>query len=126
MWIMLNDSFFSIVKKDCADDELRVYARRPNDIQQTFGEIQVQENPDNDYRYSAIVKKTLVNKALNERINTIDYGDFEESIQGNDLQRAYSGVWRDMEGIQVGGAFACHQKRSRLLGNSSYRLKKSS
>lgn len=120
MWIMLNDCFFSIVKKDCAEDELLVYARRSNDIQHVFGEVPVKEHPDNDYRYSAIIKKAVINKAINARINAIDYSEFEETIQGTDLQKAYAGVWGNMEGIQIGGAFARHQKRNKLLGGGGY------
>jgi hypothetical protein len=36
-WIMLNNAFFSIVKKDCPVDHLLVRARRPGDIGESSG-----------------------------------------------------------------------------------------
>ena len=41
MWIMLSDSFLSIVHKDCAQDELLVRARRPSDIESVFPDAKV-------------------------------------------------------------------------------------
>ncbi|MBO4789837.1 MAG: hypothetical protein J5492_02360 [Oxalobacter sp.] len=120
MWIMLNDGFLSIIKKDCAPDELLVQARRPGDIERVFPQVVVQETLENDYRYQAAVKKSLVMEAISKRIEAIDYPDFTESVEGGDLLNAYMEVWGDMENIQVGGACNRHVKRNQLLGGGGY------
>ncbi len=120
MWIMLNSGFLSIIKKDCADDELLVQARRTGDIERVFPQAVVQETPDNDYRYQAVVKKAKVMEALSNCIASIDYPDFIESVDGTDLLNAYMEVWGDMENIQVGGSCNRHAKRNRLLGGGGY------
>ena len=120
MWMMLNDGFLSIIKKDCADDELLVQARRAGDIERIFPQAAVQETLDNDYRYQAAVKKAAVMAAISSRIDAIDYPDFMESVEGNDLLNAYMEVWGDMENIQIGGSCNRHVKRNRMLGGGGY------
>ena len=120
MWIMLKDGFLSILKKDCAEDELLVQARRAGDIERVFPQAVVQEMPDNDYRYQAIVKKAGVMEAIGNCIGAIDYPDFMESVEGNDLLNAYMEVWDDMEKIQIGGSRNRHAKRNQLLGGGGY------
>ncbi len=120
MWMMLNDGFLSIIKKDCAEDELLVQARRAGDIERVFPQAVVQETLDNDYRYQAAVKKRVVMEAVSSRIDAIDYPDFMESVEGNDLVNAYMEVWGDMENIQIGGSRNRHAKRNWMLGGGGY------
>ena len=120
MWIMLADGFLSIIKKDCAADELLVMARRKGDIERVFPDVVSQETPDNDYRYQAAVKKTVVMEAVSRRIDAVDYPDFIESVESPDLLNAYMEVWGDMENIQVGGSCNRHAKRNRMLGGGGY------
>ncbi|MGN0918821.1 MAG: hypothetical protein ACI4NO_06730 [Oxalobacter sp.] len=120
MWLMLNDGFLSIIKKDCAGDELLVQARRAGDIERVFPQTVPIETPDNDYRYQAVVKKASVMDAISSRIESISYPDFIESVDEPDLINAYMEVWGDMENIQVGGSCNRHVRRNRLLGGGGY------
>src|SRR5216683_7097861 len=51
MWIMTNDSYLSIVSKDCGPAELLVRARRAGDIEKVFPEAKVTRNTNSDYLY---------------------------------------------------------------------------
>ena len=44
MWIMMNNSFLSIVSKDCGPAELLVRARRAGDIERVFPDAKVTRN----------------------------------------------------------------------------------
>ena len=105
MWIMMNNCFFSIVKKDCADDELLVRARREGDIESVFPNAAVKRTIRNDYRYRAVLKRDIVMLAIASRIGGIDYGNFKNTVHDRKLHDAYMHVWGDMEKIQDGGAY---------------------
>ena len=44
MWIMTNNSYLSIVSKDCGPAELLVRARRAGDIEKVFPDAKVTRN----------------------------------------------------------------------------------
>lgn len=111
MWIMLSDCFFSIVHKDCGQDELLVRARRPGDIEKVFPDALVKETPGNDYRYRAVIKRADVCRAINEKINNLNYPNFKDTCYEDDLHNAYLGVWRNMEKIQPGGAYGLRTRK---------------
>lgn len=102
MWIMLNDAFFSIVKKDCARDELLVRARRPGDIEKVFPEAKgrVVENRRSDYAYRAVVKTHVVKTAIDGEINRINYDNFKDTVGDDALHDAYMAVWLAMSKLQ--------------------------
>lgn len=105
MWVMLSDSFLSIVSKDCADDELLVRARRPGDIENVFPDAVVTESVRNDYRYRAVVKREVVTAALAAEVDRIRYDNFKNSVANDDLHSAYSSVWGVMGRLQPGGPY---------------------
>ena len=75
MWIMLNDSFLSIDKKDCPPGSLW-------DIARVFGRGgKVKRSPDSDYLYRAILKIEDVKMAMNRAAENIDYENFKESVK---------------------------------------------
>jgi hypothetical protein len=53
MWIMTNNSYLSIVSKDCGPAELLVRARRTGDIEKVFPDAKVTRNTMRDYLYRA-------------------------------------------------------------------------
>lgn len=105
MWIMMNDAFFSIVHKNCAEDELLVRARREGDIEKVFPEAEVKETKRNDYRFRAVLKRERVIEAVGNSLRKVNYGNFKDSVQDITLHNAYMNVWSDMERIQQGGAY---------------------
>ncbi len=104
MWIMLNDAFLSIVKKDCARDELLVRARRPGDIEKVFPEMKgrVVTNTRSDYAYRAVVKTHVVKTAIDGEVNRVTYPNFKDSVAKDDeaLHDAYMAVWLAMSKLQ--------------------------
>ena len=94
MWIMLNDSFLSIDKKDCPPGSLW-------DIARVFGRgVKVKRSPDSDYLYRAILKIEDVKMAMNRAAENIDYENFKESVKDYDLHLAYMRVWSAMSEVQ--------------------------
>lgn len=102
MWIMLNDAFFSVVKKDCARDELLVRARRPGDLEKVFPEAKVTRSTKSDYAYRATIKTYVLKAALDVEINRINYSNFKDSVSMDDepLHNAYMAVWQAMSKVQ--------------------------
>src|SRR5712691_2356795 len=100
MWIMTNNSYLSIVSKDCGPAELLVRARRAGDIGKVFPNAKVTLQTDSDYLYRAILPRDVVKQALAAMIDLIDYPNFKDSVEERALHDAYVSVWSEMEGIQ--------------------------
>ena len=102
MWIMLRDSFLSIVKKDCKDGELLVRSRRAGDIRRVFGrKVKVTGSLDSDYLYRAVIPKHDVQDAMLAETDSIDYGNFKDSVKDHELHMAYLRVWTAMAALQT-------------------------
>jgi len=103
MWIMLNDAFLSIVKKDVRDDELLVRARRLGDIEKVFGrDVVVTRSTDSDYLFRAAIKRDAVVRAIQNEVLRIDYGNFKDSVAETELHDAYLSV---AEALRHAGAY---------------------
>src|SRR3954447_18074404 len=100
MWIMMNNSYLSIVSKDCGPAELLVRARRANDIEKVFPKATVTRRTDSDYLYRAVVPRDVVKQALAAMIDLIDYPNFKDSVEDGPLHAAYVSVWCAMAGLQ--------------------------
>lgn len=105
MWICLNDSFLSIVAKDCAPDELLVRARRKGDIDKIFPGARVVTSKTTDYRWRAVVKRKRVADALAGEVSRINYDNFKDSVSNKRLHDAYLRVWTAMADLQPGNTF---------------------
>ncbi len=100
MWIMTNNSYLSIVSKDCGPAELLVRARRAGDIEKVFPEAKVTRNTNSDYLYRAVLPRDVMKQALAAMIDHIDYPNFKDSVEDRSLHAAYVGVWCAMAGLQ--------------------------
>lgn len=100
MWLMLNTAFVSIVKKDCAADELMIRARRKGDIERIFPDAKVTRYTKSDYLYRAPVKTSVVIEAMKREVEAIDYSNFKDSVDDKDLHDAYLDVWHVMAETQ--------------------------
>jgi len=100
MWIMMNNSFLSIVSKDCGPAELLVRARRAGDIERLFPCAKVTRNTNSDYLYRAVLPRDAVKQALAAMIDDIDYPNFKDSVEESSLHAAYVSVWCAMAGLQ--------------------------
>src|ERR1700745_2748232 len=100
MWIMTNNSYLSIVSKDCGPAELLVRARRAGDIEKVFPNAKVTRQTDSDYLYRAILPRDVVKEALAAMIDLIDCPNFKDSVEDRSLHAAYVSVWGAMAGLQ--------------------------
>ena len=100
MWIMMNNSYLSIVSKDCGPTELLVRARRAGDIERVFPNAEVTRHTNSDYLYRAVLPRDAVKQALAAMIDQIDYPNFKDSVEDRSLHAAYVGVWCAMAGLQ--------------------------
>jgi hypothetical protein len=100
MWIMTNNSYLSLVSKDCGPAELLVRARRAGDIENVFPDAKVTRSTNRDYLYRAVLPRDVVKQALAAMIDHIDYPNFKDSVEDRSLHAAYVGVWCAMAGLQ--------------------------
>jgi hypothetical protein len=104
MWLCLNDSFLSIVDKDCNHDCLLVRARRKGDIERVFGKVAVPLvafTPKADYAYRAVLHRDLVKAAMIREVDRICYPNFKNTVQDEDLHSAYLSIWSVMYRVQA-------------------------
>src|SRR5258708_38267104 len=99
MWIMTNNSYLSIVSKDCGPAELLVRARRAGDIEKVFPNAKVTRQTNSDYLYRAILPRDEVKQALAAMIDLIDYPNFQNSVEDRSLHAAYVRVWSAIAGL---------------------------
>ena len=102
MWIVMNDSYFSIVKNRNRKDSLIVKARIKGDIERIFPKANVRENMGTDYKYRAFLPKWVVSKAIKKSIEHIDYDNFKDSVPLEDATRhdVYFDVWLTLLKLQ--------------------------
>lgn len=61
----------------------------------------IKEDPDADYRFRIWMKKERFISILTERINSIDYNNFKNSVEDDELHHAYMDIWHRMYQLQV-------------------------
>ena len=104
MWIVMNNSFLSIVKDRDKKDRLLVRARVEGDIERVFPKAKVKTNLGSDYKYRAFIPKCIVSKAIKKSIENIDYDNFKNSVPLDDSFRhdVYLEVWSKLLALQHG------------------------
>jgi len=102
MWILMNSSYFSIVKNKNKKDSLLVRARIKGDIEKVFPKANVIEGAGTDYKYRTFLPKWVVSKAIKKSIEHIDYDNFKDSIPLDDTVRydVYCDVWLTLLALQ--------------------------
>jgi hypothetical protein len=100
MWLCLQDSFLSIVAKDCGPTELLVRARRAGDIAKVFPDARVIKSTNTDYAFRAVLPRSVVKAAIASQIDDINYGNFKNSVEDTSMHAAYVSVWCAMAGLQ--------------------------
>ena len=103
MWIMMNNSFLSVVKNINQPDELLVRSRVDGDIQKIFPGAKVVADVGTDYKYRSSIDKEIVSKAIEKEIKNIDYDNFKNSISFEDKKRhdIYFDVWIKLRELQI-------------------------
>jgi hypothetical protein len=102
MWVLMNNSYFSIVKNKNKKDSLIVRARIKGDIEEIFPSANVLEDIGTDYKYRTFLPKWVVSKAIKKSVENIDYDNFKDSIPFTDNIRhdVYFNVWLTLLALQ--------------------------
>lgn len=93
MWVLLNDSFLSIVAHRSKHNVLLVRARRADDIRAVFPKAKVRHDVGTDYEVRAEVKQREVERAMVAEVRRIDYDNFKNSVVEQDRHDIYLAVW---------------------------------
>ena len=103
MWVMLNNSFLSVVENRNNKNELLVRARIKGDIENIFNDVKTFEDEKADYKYRAFIPRDLVEKVIASQVASINYANFKGSISLDDemRHRAYMRVWSEMYKVQA-------------------------
>lgn len=112
MWVMLNNSFLSIVDPEAdyhgkggpVGDKLLVRARLAGDIEAVFPGAAVKETPERDYRFRAMIDRGEVAEAMAQKVRGIHYSNFKGSVKDHARHDAYADVWGIMYRLQKWGA----------------------
>lgn len=100
MWIMLRNSFISVVADRNSTENLLVRARVEGHIQEIFPEAIVFTDDSADYRYRTLLPRGRVAAAIAKSLENIDYDNFKESVTSQPLHMAYFQVWLQMKLLQ--------------------------
>mgnify|MGYP003661265367 CR=1 FL=1 len=95
MWIVMNNSFVSVVQDRNFKDGVVVRARFPGDLDALFPEFKnnIIESANSDYRFRLFLNKTRVKDRISEKIMGINYDNFKNSVKENWRHDAYLKVW---------------------------------
>lgn len=108
MWVFTVEGFYSVVKKDCAEDEVLVRSRQRADLVR-LGEklslkVQIQEKAGTDYRFRTVLKKEQWAEYLADAALSLDYPNFKATVPKQDFRRheAYLRCWEALFEWQEG------------------------
>lgn len=98
MWVFLNDAFVSVVRdtRDASGQRLLVRARRRADLERFLRPhcvFRIEWTEDADYRWRASVPRAAVMAALAERVDSLDYPNFKDSVWDKERAGVYMRVW---------------------------------
>ena len=99
MWVFTRQGFYSVVQKNCGEDEALVRSRQKSDLvalgKKLGIELRVQENAGTDYRFRAVVKKADWARYLTDAVLELDYSNFKNTVPQRDYRRhnAYMRCW---------------------------------
>lgn len=103
MWIMTNKGYYSAVQNMQNPNLLLVRARVAGHLEALFTDMDANNGhkivdgivytPDADYLYRVTVTREDFHVAIEEAIIDIDYANFKNSVEDDDLHTTYENVW---------------------------------
>ena len=93
MWIVLNDSFLSIVAHPTRPKLLLVRARKEEDLHAVFPYATIQATPERDYQFRITASRKTVQRMLAGEVKRINYPNFKDSVADLERHDAYSAIW---------------------------------
>ena len=102
MLICANDGFLSIVKDYFNPENLLVRGRTERAIKNVFGaNTAVAYTPSHDYGYRVSLPRDVVGEVLANRLASINYTNFKDSVKEPELHDAYTEFWQVMYEYQA-------------------------
>jgi len=91
MWICFNDAFISIVQDETRFERFVVRARKKEHLEVLFHDYKkaIIASYTSDYRYRLFLDKKVVKEVLVERLMDIEYPNFKNSVEDEDLHKLY-------------------------------------
>lgn len=93
MWICFNDGFISVVNDTRRIDELVVRSRRKNILEKLFPNNEIVTLNISDYKYRTYCSRKEMVAIISDRIMNIDYNNFKNSVDDDELHNLYSNMW---------------------------------
>jgi hypothetical protein len=97
MWICFNNAFLSIVEDTYNSDMVFVRARRGEHLnaflQRVSDKPQIKKTPNSDYQYRIHIDKKTAAFIVCEHMMNIDYSNFKNSVEDDNLHRMYNKFW---------------------------------
>jgi len=103
MWLALSNGWLSIVAHRDKPDYLLVRARNENHIESYFPDADIYILADADYPYRADVSRLDVGITIGRYIHEIQYDNYKNSVNEEELHDALISVWQTM--YRYGGAY---------------------
>lgn len=102
MWIVMNNSFVSIVEDRNVKGRVAVRARVENDLIALFPnhKNEIITTDDSDYRFRLFLDKKYVSEIVANRILNIEYDNFKDSVKQGWRKKAYMAIWSVMYDVQ--------------------------
>jgi hypothetical protein len=94
MWFCFSDGFISAVQHRDDPATLVVRARRRDILDVLFPEYKVIVGGSTDYNYRVFIDKKDFNDIVSRRIQAIDYANFKNSVEDDDLHQLYADFWQ--------------------------------
>lgn len=102
MWLCFNDGFVSAVEDRYDPDGLIIRARRKAHLEALFPDEFIHVTPKADYRYRVFISKRRFAEIVAEKIRSIDYYNFKNSVVEDELHDLYETWWFDHFQYQKG------------------------
>lgn len=103
MWVVMNDSFVSIVRDSTDTERVVVRSRVEQDLMELFPDhvADIFETTDSDYRFRLFLNKRYVSGVIQQRVLDIDYPNFKKSVDESWRKLAYTKIWQVMYDVQT-------------------------
>jgi hypothetical protein len=93
MWFCFNNGFVSAVEHRDDKNTLVVRARRREHLEDNFPNRKIVVGGSTDYKYRIFISKKDFAEIIKDRIMNIDYDNFKNSVEDDDLHELYNGFW---------------------------------
>ena len=93
MWIIMNDSFISVVKKG-PKNKLVVRARRFEDLEKFVKSNRIFIDDTSDYRFRVYMTAKELSSLISQEIEGINYSNFKDSVKEKERKSFYEEVWQ--------------------------------